>query len=199
MEREGIGTKATRADIIATLVGRGYVTGEYMEVTDLGLSVVETMAEYAPSIISTELTREIEGKLEEVEGGGGGEAELLRETVRSITGQLAELSANEEAVGREIDSAVTASVAKSFVLGKCPVCKTGDLRIIRSKATKKRFVGCSNYASGCRASAPLPQKGTLRTASKPCERCLWPVVYVARGRRPWRLCVNPNCPGKGKP
>ena len=200
MEREGIGTKATRADIIATLVERGYVSAENMEVTDLGLSVVETMAEYAPSIISTELTREIEGKLETIEGGSGDEAELLRETVRSIVGQLAELSANEEAVGREIDSAVTASVAKSFVLGKCPVCKTGNLKIIRSKATKKRFVGCSNYSSGCRASAPLPQKGTLRTASKPCERCSWPVVYVVGGRRrPWRLCVNPNCPRKGKP
>jgi DNA topoisomerase I len=199
MEREGIGTKATRADIIATLVGREYVSGENMEVTDLGLSVVETMAEYAPSIISTELTREIEGKLEAVEGGSGGEAELLRETVRSIVGQLAELSANEETVGREIDSALIASVAKSFVLGKCPVCRTGDLRIIKSKATKKRFVGCSNYSSGCRASAPLPQKGTLRTASKPCERCSWPVVYVVGRRRPWRLCVNPNCPGKGKP
>ena len=198
MEKEGIGTKATRADIIATLVGRGYVSGENMEVTDLGLSVVETMAEYVPSIISTELTREMERKLEAVEGRSGSEAELLRETVRSIVRQLAELSANEEAVGREIDSAQTASVAKSFVLGKCPVCKTGDLRIIRSKATKKRFVGCSNYSNGCRASAPLPQKGALRTASKPCERCSWPVVYVA-GRHPWRLCINPNCPGRRKP
>ena len=199
MEREGIGTKATRADIISTIVGRGYVSAESMEATDLGLSVVETMAEYAPSIISTELTREIEGKLEAVESGSGDEAELLRETLRSIVGQLAELRANEEAVGREIDTAVTASVTKSFVLGKCPICRAGNLRIIRSKATKKRFVGCSNYSSGCRASAPLPQKGTLRTASRPCERCSWPVVYVVKGRRPWRLCVNPNCPGKGKP
>jgi DNA topoisomerase-1 len=199
MDREGIGTKATRADIIATLVERGYVSGESMEVSDLGLSIIETMAAHAPSIISTELTREIEGKLERVEGGTGGEAEVLRETVRSVVGQLVELSANEEAVGREIDSALFADAAKAFVLGKCPVCKTGDLRIIRSKATKKRFVGCSNYSGGCRASAPLPQKGTLRAASKPCERCSWPVVYVVGGRRPWRLCVNPSCPGKRKP
>ena len=198
MEKEEIGTKATRADIITTLVGRGYVSGERLEVTDLGLSVVETMAKYAPSIISTELTREIEGKLEAVEGGRGSEAELLRETVRSIAGQLAELNVNEEAVGREIDSALTATVAKSFVLGKCPVCKDGNLKIIRSRATRKRFVGCSNYSSGCHTSAPLPQKGTIRATSRPCERCSWPVVYVAGGRRPWRLCVNPSCPGKEK-
>ena len=196
MEREGIGTKATRADIIATLVGRGYVSGESLEVTTLGLSIVEAMAKYAPSIISTKLTREIEGKLEAIENGSEGEAELLRETVRSIVGQLAGLIANEESVGREIDSAVTANLAKSLALGKCPICKSGELRIVRSKATKKRFVGCSNYSNGCRASAPLPQKGTLRTASKPCNHCSWPVVYVGGGRRPWRLCVNPNCPGK---
>lgn len=199
MEKEGIGTKATRADIIATLVGRGYVSGENMEVTDLGLSVVEALAKYAPSIMSTELTRSIEEKLEEVEGGSRGEATLLRETVKSIADQLAELNANEEAVGREIDSALMSTVAKSSVLGKCPVCKTGELRIIRSKATKKRFVGCSNYPSGCRASAPLPQRGTVKATSKACERCSWPVVYVMGGGRPWRLCVNLACPGKRKP
>jgi DNA topoisomerase-1 len=199
MEKEGIGTKATRADIIGTLVGRGYVSGESMEVTDLGLSVVETMARYAPSIVSTELTREIEGKLAAVENGSGSDAELLRETVRTIAGQLAKLRSNEDVVGREIDFALTATVAKSFVLGRCPVCKTGDLRIIRSKATNKRFVGCSNYPGGCRASAPLPQKGKITTTSTACQRCSWPVVFVDGGRRSWRLCVNPSCPEKAKP
>ena len=199
MEKEGIGTKATRADIISTLVGRGYVSGESMEVSDLGLSVVEIMAKYAPSIMSTGLTREIEEKLEAVEGGAEGGAALLRETVRSIAGQLAELNANEDTVGRELDSALMSTVARSFVLGRCPVCKTGELRVIRSKSTKKRFVGCSNYLAGCRASGPLPQRGTVRTTAKPCQHCSWPVVYVVGGGRPWRLCVNPNCPGKREP
>ncbi len=199
MEKEGIGTKATRADIIATLVGRGYVAGESMEATDLGLAVLETMRRYAPAIVSTGLTREIEEKLEAVEGGGEGEAALLRETVRSIAAQLGELSMNEEAVGKELDSALMATVARSFVLGRCPVCKTGELRVIRSKATRKRFVGCSNYHSGCRASAPLPQKGTVKATSRACEHCSWPVVYVVGIGRPWRLCVNPACPGKKKP
>ena len=198
MEREEIGTKATRAEIIATLVGRGYVSGESMEVTDLGLAVVETMARYAPSVVGTGLTRDIEGKLESVEVGSGGEAALLRETVRTLADQLAELSLNEESVGREIDSAQMKAVAKSFTLGRCPVCKNGELRVIRSKATRKRFVGCSNYSSGCRASAPLPQKGTIRATAKACERCSWPIIYVLGGGRPWRLCVNPNCPGKRK-
>jgi DNA topoisomerase I len=196
MEKDRIGTKATRADIIATLVGREYVSGESMEVTDLGLSVVEMLAKHAPSIISVGLTRSIEERLDGVEKEASNEAELLRGTVRSIAEQLVELNTNEGDVGREIDAALMSTVAKSYVLGRCPVCKTGQLKVIRSKASKKRFVGCSNYSSGCRASAPLPQKGTIRTTTKECQRCSWPVIYVMGGRRPWRLCVNPECPGK---
>ena len=198
MEGEGIGTKATRADIIATLVARGYVFGEAMEATDLGVAVVEAMAKYAPPIVDTRLTRDMEKRLEGVEGGTDAEAELLRETVRMLASQLSELNANEEAVGLEIDSALTSST-KSLVLGDCPVCKTGQLRVVRSKVTRKRFVGCSNYQAGCRASAPLPQKGTIEAATKECERCRWPLVYVMGLGRPWKLCVNPGCPGKRKP
>lgn len=197
MEREGIGTKATRAEIISTLVARGYVSGESMTVTDLGLSVVEMMKKYAPSIVTTDLTRRIEERLEAIESGAKRDADLVRETVRSIAEQLVELNANEEEVGRHIDSAFMATVAASYVLGPCPVCGTGQLRIITSKKTKKRFVGCSNYGSGCRASAPLPQRGTIKATAKPCQHCSWPVVYVTGGRSPWRLCVNLKCPAKG--
>ena len=198
MEKEGIGTKATRAEIIVTLVGRGYVAGGGMEVTDLGLSVAETLGRYAPSITRTRLTKDIEKRLEAVVEGVEGEAALKRETVRLLAGQLAELGANEEEVGKEIDSALASVVMKSSVLGKCPACKTGELRIIRSKATKKRFAGCSNYPV-CRTSAPLPQKGTIRTTARQCRHCGWPVVLITGNRRPWRLCVNTGCPGKGKP
>ncbi|HZW84631.1 MAG TPA: DNA topoisomerase, partial [Nitrososphaerales archaeon] len=196
MEKEVIGTKATRADIIATLAGRGYVSGESMEVTELGFAVVEAMEKFAPSIISTKLTREIEERLERVEAGTGSQAEILRDAVRSISEQISELGGEEDALGKEIDSALMSAVARSFVLGKCPVCKTGELRLIRSKTTGKRFAGCSNYPSVCRASGPLPQKGAIRPTSKTCERCSWPIVHVTGRGRPWRLCINPNCPGK---
>jgi DNA topoisomerase I len=197
MEKEGIGTKATRADIISTLMKRGYVSGASMEVSDLGLSVVDTMTNHAPSVMSTELTRDIEEKLAKVEDEPGSEADVLREMVKSIAAQLEGLAASEEEVGKEIDRAIMGTVAKSFVLGRCPVCKTGELKVIRSKATKKRFVGCSNYPS-CRASAPLPQRGTIKAANKACDHCGWPQVFVIGRGRPWRLCVNPECPGKKK-
>ena len=196
MESEGIGTKATRADIISTLVERGYVAGERLAPTSLGFAVVEMMKRYAPSMATTELTKSVEEGLDAIEAGEGNEKDLVREAVRTISEQLMALYRNEEAVGRAVGSAVVGGPSKNE-LGACPVCKDGRLRVVRSRKSGKRFVGCSNYPSGCRASAPLPQKGRLKPSAKPCNHCSWPVVYVTVGRFPWRLCVNPNCPSKG--
>jgi DNA topoisomerase-1 len=196
MEDEKIGTKATRAEVIATLLSRGYAEGENLVMTGLGLSVVEIMERYAPSIVTTELTRRIEERLEAVEEGKEDGRNLIRETVQSASEQLVDLRSNAESVGREIGGALETSGAMADLLGVCPICRTGRLRVIRSKKTGKRFVGCTNYSVGCRASAPLPQRGELRKTEKQCQRCSWPVVYVVRGRSAWRFCVNPNCPSK---
>jgi DNA topoisomerase-1 len=197
MERENIGTKATRADTISTLVERGYVEGGVMKATDLGLAVVEVMKEYAPAIVTTKLTREVEERLEEVEGGSREDADVVRETVREIAEHLAGLRANEDGVGRKIDAALASTAGASYVLGPCPECRRGQLGIVRSRKTRKRFVGCSNYSTGCRASAPLPQRGTIRATAKACPHCSWPVVHILGGRSPWKLCVNVRCPAKG--
>ena len=60
MEDEGIGTKATRADIIDTLYTRGYVSGERAVVSELGLDVIDVLNRYCPEVISVEFTRELE-------------------------------------------------------------------------------------------------------------------------------------------
>jgi len=56
-------------------------------------------------------------------------------------------------------------------LAACPQCKIGQLMIIRSPITKKRFIGCSNYNTGCKASSPLLQKARLRATKTKCEFC----------------------------
>ena len=49
---------------------------------------------------------------------------------------------------------------------ECPECHTGQLSVIKSFTTKKRFIGCSNYSNGCKASSPLLQKAMLRVIKK---------------------------------
>jgi DNA topoisomerase I len=194
MEKEGIGTKATRAETISTLVARGYVAGESLVATDLGFSVDETMNRHAGRIVTTSLTRQIEERLEKIESGAEDHKELIRETIRELSLLLISLNADEEALGNELREAAGTGGPADNVLGGCPVCKTGKLMVIRSRSSHKRFVGCSNYRQGCRASAPLPQRGGVRGTAKPCQQCGWPMVYLGSGRRNWKQCVNVGCP-----
>ena len=83
---------------------------------------------------------------------------------------------------------------KNFI-GKCDKCGQGELSI-RHSARGKRFVGCSTYPA-CDNSYPLPQRGLIVPTDDRCKACDHPVIKVImRGRRPWVLCLNMECPAK---
>jgi len=80
-------------------------------------------------------------------------------------------------------------------IAECPQCKIGQLMIIRSPITKKRFIGCSNYNNGCKASSPLLQKARLRVIKTKCTLCKWPIVTFRYNRKQkWaKQCSNFKC------
>lgn len=196
MELEGLGTKATRAETISTLMARGYVSQDSLVASDLGFAVIEVMRRYAPTVVRTDLTKEVEKRLEKIEGGAESSKDLIRDMIETISNQLVSLNENEKNIGRDLNSAAVATLAMKDVLGACPACKTGKLRIIHSRKTHKRFVGCTNYSNGCRASAPLPQRGAIKNTGSVCRTCSWPMVYVGTGSFRWKLCVNSDCPSR---
>jgi DNA topoisomerase-1 len=84
--------------------------------------------------------------------------------------------------------------AKNFI-ARCGKCETGELSI-RHGNYGKRFVGCSNYPQ-CNNSYPLPQRGLIVPTDERCNACGHPVIKVImRGRAPWVLCLNMECPAK---
>ena len=80
-------------------------------------------------------------------------------------------------------------------LVECPECRIGQLMVIVSNKTKKRFMGCSNYYNGCKASSPLLQKAKLRATKAPCKDCNWPTIIFRYSRKQkWtRQCSNIKC------
>ena len=80
-------------------------------------------------------------------------------------------------------------------LVQCPKCSLGQLMVIRSNKTRKRFIGCSSYYNGCRASSPLLQKARLRALKQKCSSCAWPIILFRYSRKQkWtRQCANINC------
>jgi len=200
MEDEAIGTKATRTDIIDTLYKRGYVENREIELTDLGFAIVENLSRYNPKILSVEMTRGLEQDLESIQTGRASAEDVIEEAVKMLRPVLAEFKSKESEIGAEIDDALRRMAQRAVVLGPCPGCGDGKITVIRNKKTGKRFAGCSNFFEGkCDISYPLPQKGSIRATRKNCPICGAPIIRVIRrGRRPWELCVNFDCPAKEK-
>lgn len=200
MENLQIGTKATRANIIQTLYNRKYIKDERITVTELGFNVVKVLNKYVPVLSSVELTQEIEEKMEQIQQGTLNRENVIDGVIKKLKPQLEQFKKNESAIGKILSQAVRKAQIQRNVIGKCPVCGTGDLTIIYSRKTKKRFIGCTNYFKGvCETSFPLPQHGKIKASKSKCKACGWPQVLVwSRGKKPWSLCFNLNCSLKNK-
>ena len=67
MEKEKIGTKGTRSDVISTLFKRNYIISTTTRsnerggigATEVGFRIIQSVRKYVPSIISTDFTRSI--------------------------------------------------------------------------------------------------------------------------------------------
>jgi len=198
MEKVGIGTKATRADIIETLHSRKYITEERIVVTDLGFDIIDVLHRYCQGVISVELTRELEEKMERIQTKSEKRENVLSEVVEGLKPMLEELKQREAVIGEALSNAIKRSRMQERIVGDCPTCHTGKLMILYSRKTRKRFIGCTNYFKNvCQTSFPLPQRGTVKPLHRPCKGCGWPTLIVKmRGRRPWTLCFNGSCPKK---
>ena len=200
MEELGIGTKATRANIIQTLYNRKYVKDERITVTELGFDVNDVLGRYVPIVSSADLTRDIENKMGQIQKGNLKRETVLATVIEKLKPQLEQFKENEETIGESLSNAAQKTQTHQLIVGKCPNCGTGDLAIIYSRKTKKRFIGCTNYFKGvCGTSFPLPQRGRIKATKSKCTACGWPYVLVwLRGKKPWNLCFNLDCSLKTK-
>jgi len=198
MEETEIGTKATRANIIQTLYDRKYVREERMVVTNLGFDVLEVLEKYCPPVVSIKLTSELEERMDKIQAKREKRENVLVDAVEILKPVVQELKEKEKIIGEQLSNAIKRARLEERIIGTCPVCGTGKLMILYSRKTGKRFIGCTNYFKGkCETSFPLPQKGSVRPLGRNCRGCGWPTVQVRiKGKRPWTLCFNPDCPLK---
>jgi DNA topoisomerase-1 len=200
MEHAEIGTKATRADIIQTLYDRGYVRNERMVVTDLGFEVFAILKKHCPNIVSPEMTRELEARMNRILEGKEKRKRVLMSTVEILAPVLEELKKSEKIIGEQLSFAINRVRLEKNIIGACPACKTGKLVVLHSRKTGKRFIGCTNHFEGlCNNSFPLPQRGVVEPLGKNCRKCGWPMLQVlTKAGRPWTVCFNPSCATKNE-
>ena len=190
MEDLGLGTKATRPNIIQNLYDRGYVHDDPLIPTEKGMSVAQALTDFASEIASHEMTAELERSMDEISEGRISKDSVVdssREVLRRVYDHLQD-SATEFA------DIVWEGIRTDETIGKCP--ESGhDLIVRRNRKSRKRFVGCSGYPD-CRVTYPLPQRGEIIPLGTTCDACGLPEIKVLGGKRPWVTCINMDCPKK---
>ncbi len=198
LEKENLGTKATRAGIVDSVRSRGYTLNNRFEMSTLGYAIFETLEKYLPEMLQPELTRKLEIKMEEIRQGERKREDVLDDAKGDLLEILQAFKSQEETIGQALVGGLQRYWKESQVVGSCPKCKEGMLKIIRSHKTGKRFVGCSDYKEGgCDQTFPLPQKGTISPMDTVCPHCGHYMINVVSRRREWETCINwAKCPGR---
>jgi DNA topoisomerase I len=219
MEERGLGTKATRADIIQKLYDRGYVFANPPEPSETGIAMSKAFEHYVPRMATPDMTAEMEAEMDQIAAGEMTKDEVLkdsRDMLRSAFDEMGDdvKTEDEEAKWRKFAREVWAGMDQDRILGPCIVCEEAGrkqedgspnmLRIIKARKSGKRFVGCQGWdgdnpdsPDSCDQTFPLPQrvKG-LYKIEEVCSVCgRTPRLQVIPWRgRPWKLCLNDECP-----
>jgi DNA topoisomerase-1 len=200
MEELGLGTKATRHDIIQKLYDRGYVQNNPIEPSETGIAMVKAFEKYANRVATPSMTAELENDMDKIAAGDTTKDEVV-DISRKMLHESYDLMDEHK---RELAEIIWEGMNQDRILGPCPQCRdagrkneqgeTNRLKIIRAKKSGKRFVGCEGYPE-CDQTYGIPQRGDLIRLEENCSICgETPRLKVFTGRRPWNLCLNENCP-----
>ena len=134
MKERGLGTPATRAEMIETLIRREYIerVGKDLQATPKGLQVI-TMLEKHP-LTSAELTGGWEKRLADIEHGAGDREAFMREIAGFTRETVEQIAALDKEKLRP----------ERVELGLCPRCGAETGEIIRENS---KAYGCTSWKS----------------------------------------------------
>lgn len=205
MEERGLGTKATRADIIQKLFDRGYVYANPPVPSETGIALYEAFKNYVPAMATPEMTAQLEAEMDRIAAGEMTKSSVVGDSRDLLHKTWSEIDESSE----ELAKVVWKGMDEDRILGPCKACEEAGrtkedgsphmLRIIRAKKSGKRFVGCSGWVAddpeSCDQTFPLPQRGDVFRLEERCSVCeQTPRLKVVPFRgRPWNLCLNDDC------
>jgi DNA topoisomerase-1 len=162
MEEMGIGTKATRHNVIEKLYDRGYIENDPPRPTKLAEGVVEAAEAFAEMVVSEEMTAQLERDMTAIAEGEATLDEVTAESREMLQRVFDELHDSREEVGDHLQESLKADRR----LGPCPEC--GEDLLVRRSRQGSYFVGCDGFPD-CRFTLPLPSTGEPLVLEEVCE------------------------------
>jgi len=209
MEERGLGTKATRAEIIQKLYDRSYVYANPPIPSETGIAMYEAFKRYVPEMATPEMTARLEAEMDQIAAGEMTKDDVVGDSRKLLHKTYGEIDEKREDLAKQI----WAGMDEDKFLGPCKVCEEAGrkrengepnrLRIIDLKGGKRMY-GCEGWIKedpdspdSCPVSGPLPGRGyDLWRLEERCSVCgERPRLSVKSFRgRPWKLCLNDDCP-----
>ncbi|MFC4247462.1 DNA topoisomerase I [Natribaculum luteum] len=176
MEDMGIGTKATRHEIVQKLYDRGYIESDPPRPTRLAMAVVEAAENYADRVVSEGMTAQLEADMDAIASGEATLDDVTEESREMLEEIFAELADSREEIGDHLRKSLKADKR----LGPCPEC--GEDLLVRRSRHGSYFVGCDGYPD-CEFTLPLPSTGKPLIMEETCEEHDLHHVKMLAGRQ----------------
>ncbi|MFB6256076.1 MAG: DNA topoisomerase, partial [Haloplanus sp.] len=176
MEDMGIGTKATRHDVIQKLYDRGYIEGDPPRPTRLARGVVEASEEFADLIVTEEMTAQLEADMQAIARGEATLSDVTDESREMLERVFEGLTESREELGDHLRDSLKAD----RTVGPCPE-SDHDL-VIRRSRHDSYFVGCDGYPD-CEFTLPLPSTGKPILLDETCPDHGLTDVKMLAGRK----------------
>ena len=200
MRDSGLGTPATRASIIETLLKREYVARDKKSITATpkGVALIKMLP--SPLLNSAELTGMWEQKLARMARGEYALDSFIGEVREMVTGLVGEIASAEIERGAGASGGARREVARPEGALDCPKCK-GEGRagfLVERESAAGKFVVCSEGREACGYISDRPKNAKQRKAvlSTPCHACGGAMrlrLPKEKTRRASLACVKDTC------
>ncbi len=185
MEELSLGTKSTRHDIIGKLQDRGFIEGNPVKPTNLGIGLIDSVTTVKSRISEPEMTAELEGEMDRIAGKEMKKEDVVAQSRTMLHSVLSDFKNRES----DIKDTINVSLKRGEILGKCPF---HDRNIILLKNRDFYTVKCEDES--CRINFNMPGRSLIQLLEDWCPICSLPKIKVIRkGQSPDIRCINPKC------
>lgn len=186
MEELNLGTKSTRHDIIAKLQDRGFIEGNPVRPTPLGIGLIKSIQTVESKITEPEMTATLEVDMDKIANSEIEKGEVVGISRKMLHTVLSDLKNNEDTIKETIKE----HLRMGSPVGECPFHK--DRNILHIKGRLFSTLKCE--VEGCKIDFKAPSRVLLQLNEKECPVCKLPQIKVIRrGQSPDIRCIDPSC------
>ncbi len=185
MEKELLGTKSTRHEIIQKLYDRGFIEGNPIRVKPLGMAMGESLITNSEAVARPAMTAKLEKEMDQIASGTKRKEEVIEDSRTILITLLDDLLKKKDKISEKFYE----TLKTEKVVGKCPKCSSDLIIDYRNDSRFIKCVGPSNDFFYY-----LPRTGKIEITDEKCPVCgLFLIKVIRKGERPETRCVDNKC------